>query len=404
MPPGSAVASTGLGEAFRRVADPRNPAWVVVLASALLCAAGLYGIDLAENLRPGEASPAARGVLFRQIVYLAVGVLAAVVVCVPHYRWLGYLSNLAAVPVVALLIFLLIPAVPSWLVTPRNGARGWINLGISDFQPAELAKVVYVLVIARYLRFRRTHRSLRGLLPIAAITAVPVGLITLQPDLGTALLFIPALFAVLAAAGARLKHLVVIVAIGAAAAPLSYPVLKPHQQQRIIGLWKQFTGDTSADRDINFQSAAAKTLIGAGGLAGVSDLKSRAYVHYSALPERHNDMIVSVLVNRFGLVGLLAIVGLYIAWAGGAFLAAARTPDPFARLLAVGLAAFIGTQAFVNIAMNLGIAPIVGITLPFVSFGGSSMLSAWIMTGLIVSITVHAPERQLRHAFEFRDE
>jgi cell division protein FtsW (lipid II flippase) len=181
-----------------------NPAWISVAAAAALTLLGVYTIDVA--LRAGGGGGVA-GQALSQAVFASVGVIAAAAVCVPHYRWLGHLSWAAMTVSVGLLVFLLIPFVPETIVRPINGARGWIDLKVFRLQPAELAKLSFVLVVAQYLRFRTTHRRFLGLVPLGLIAMIPVGLITLEPDLGNALLFIPALFAMLVAAGARLRHL-----------------------------------------------------------------------------------------------------------------------------------------------------------------------------------------------------
>lgn len=396
-----------------RALSPANPAWIVVLASLALTLLGVYCIKTSRGFSSAELAeltgvPAGKasagvgaGAWLRQVVYFGVGLAAAVLVAAPNYRWWGMASGLLSAVMLGFLVFLLIPFVPEWIVKPKNGARGWINFGVSDFQPAEVAKVVYVLAVAWYLRYRTTHRRFWGLVPIGLMTMVPVGLITVQPDLGTASLFVPSLFAMLVAAGARMRHLAIIVLVGAAAAPLTYPVLRPHQKQRLVGLWKQFAGDTSSDRDINFQSSTAQALVGAGGLTGIPEDKSRALLHFNALPERHNDMIPAVIANRFGLAGVAAVAGLIAAWVAGALWVAGRCRDPFGRLIPVGLAGFIAAQAAVNLAMNVGLAPIVGVTLPFVSFGGSSMLTGWLMVGLIFSVSIHGDARPFKKPFEF---
>ena len=374
-----------------RALSPANPAWLVVVASLLLTLLGVYCIKTSRGFSSAELAeltgiPAGAfkpglgaGAWLRQVVYFGVGLAAAIFIAAPNYRWWGVASSLLSAVMLGFLVFLLLPFVPTWIVKPMNGARGWINFGIADFQPAEVAKVVYVLTIAWYLRYRTTHRRFWGLAPIGLMTMVPVALITVQPDLGTAMLFVPSLFAMLVAAGARMRHLAIIVLLGATAAPLTYPVLRPHQKQRLVGLWKQFTGDTSGDKDINFQSMTAQTLIGAGGAEGLPEDKSRALLHFNALPERHNDMIPAVIGNRFGFLGLLAVAALFVMWVVGALWVAARCRDPFGRLIPVGLAGFVVAQAILNLAMNVGVAPIVGVTLPFVSFGGSSMLAGWLM-------------------------
>jgi cell division protein FtsW (lipid II flippase) len=378
-------------------------AWLVVLASLALCAIGVHAIDIGaglDSVKGGGLHSAA----MKQVLLGLVGVAAAGVVALPSHRMWGQISLVFMLVMVGLLVFLLIPFVPKSIVTPRNGARGWINLGAVDFQPAELAKVAYVLTLAWYMRYSSTHRTFRGLLPPAIITGVPVLLITLEPDLGTACLFIPVLFAVLVAAGARLKHLAIIVLVASLAAPAAYPILKPHQQARIKGMIQQIKGDTSSDQDINMQSVTAQRLIGAGQGAGVQDSKSRALVHFSRLPERHNDMIFAVISNRYGFVGVLGLFTIYLLWIGAALLTAASIREPFARLVIVGFAAFMATQLFVNVGMNIGILPIIGITLPFVSYGGSSMVTAWIMVGLIMGIAVRRPSMPTRRSFEYADD
>ncbi|MDX2118583.1 MAG: FtsW/RodA/SpoVE family cell cycle protein [Planctomycetota bacterium] len=401
---GSSARSGVLGVVFA-VLNPANPAWLVVLASLGLSLVGIAAIDFAQT-DPGDVTGAVlhSGVAWKQAVFLGVGMLAALVVALPHYRFIGAVSGVFMAVAIGLLVFVLLPFVPAWLVTPRNGARGWINLGIADLQPAEFAKIAYVLVMARYLRYRDNHRTLIGLLPPAVITGVPVALITLEPDLGSALLFVPSLFAMLVAAGAKLRHLTLIVLMAALAAPAAYPFLKPHQKARIVGLWHQIRGDTSLDQDINYQAATAQTLIGSGELTGVEGEKGRAIVHYSRLPERHNDMIFAVITSRHGMLGAIVVLGLYLVWIVGALGVSASTRDPFGRIVGVGFAGFIAAQVFINVGMNVGLVPIIGVTLPFVSYGGSSLLTVWIMTGLLFSIALRRPRGVGRHSFEFGEE
>lgn len=377
-------------------------AWVVVLASLALCAIGVYGIDVARELDPSAAT--LHPMATKQLVLVGIGLAAGVVIALPSYRLLGQLSWVFLAFAIALLVFVLLPFVPTSIVRPRNGARGWIDLGPFELQPAEVAKVAYVLVLAWYMRYSKTHRTLWGLVPPAILTAVPVGLITLEPDLGTAGLFVPTLFAVLVAAGAKLRHLGIIVLVATLAAPMTYPMLKPHQKQRIVGLLQQIKGDTSGDQDINMQSLTAQRLVGAGQFDGIDEPRSRALVHFSRLPERHNDMIFAVLANRFGLFGMLVILGGYSAWVVSALAVAATIREPFARLVIVGCCAFIVAQVFVNVGMNLGIVPIIGVTLPFVSYGGSSMVTAWMMTGLIFGISIRRGSMPTRRSFEYAEQ
>jgi cell division protein FtsW (lipid II flippase) len=236
------------------------------------------------------------------------------------------------------------------------------------------------------------------------LTVPPTALITLQPDLGTAMLFAPSLAAMLIAAGVRLRHLAVIVLLALAIAPSTYPLLQPHQKSRIEALAQQIRGDRSTEADINFQSFRAQTVIGAGMADGLGDDAARAVVHFNALPERHNDMIYAVIVARHGLIGGLGVIGLYLVWICGALLVSGSCREPFGRILCVGFAGFIAAQMVVNIGMNVGLLPIIGITLPFVSYGGSSMVTVWLMTGLIVNVALHRPRPPYRDSFEYADD
>jgi rod shape determining protein RodA len=382
-----------------------NAAWLTILSSLALTLIGVYSIDIAESMRSsGGGSMGFAAVALKQVVFLIVGMIACLIVALPHYKIVGMFSGFLYAIGIALLVFLMIPGVPSWLVTPRNGAKAWINLGVADFQPSEVMKIAFVLLTARYLRFRSQHRKLKGLVVPGLIAAVPVGLITLQPDLGTASLFVPALFAMLIAAGARLRHLTLIVLCAALAAPAAYPMLRPHQKERIVGIVKQFRGDDTGAYDINYQSTRAQTLISAGGITGNPDPAARALVRYNELPEDHNDMVFAVIVNRVGLIGGVLVLVLYGVWIGGALLVAGSCRDPLGRLIAVGVPAFITAQVIINIGMNLGVLPIIGITLPFVSYGGSSLLTCWLMTGLIVNVAIHRPRPPYRSSFEYADD
>lgn len=379
--------------------------WLAVLAALALSSLSIYGIDVALHT-DAEAVAGLVGEAVKQAIFIGAGLVAAAVVALPHYRLIGRLSWAAMSVSIALLIFLLMPGVPESIVRPVNGARAWISIGSwFKLQPAELAKISFVLCTAHYLRFRKSHRRFFGLVPVGLIAAAPVGLIMLQPDLGTVLLFIPALFAMLMAAGARLRHLAIIVAAASMAAPAVYPFLRPHQQARIVALVHQIQGDRQHGADtVNYQSFTAQRLAGSGGLVGNGDAHTRALVRYNRLPEAHNDFIFSVLCARFGLLGAAGVLALYALWIGSALLVAAACKDPFGRLVCVGLAGFIASQVVVNVGMNIGLLPVIGITLPFLSYGGSSMITVWAMTGLIVNIAMRKPLPPFRPSFEYEDD
>lgn len=382
----------------------RHAGWLSVAAAAVLSLLGLYAIDIATSVQPPEGVISTTGRPLRQLAYLGVAVVCACLIAIPRPDVIRHAAWPIMIVLLGLLVFLLIPQVPTWLVAPQNGARGWITLGGINIQPAEPMKIAFVLVVASYLRYRRNHRRFLGLVPPAAMTMAPAALITLQPDLGTAVLFAPSLFAMLVAAGAKLRHLAIIVVVAAAAAPASYPLMHPHQQARIQGMLMAIGGEREGADDINFQRYAAADVLGAGQISGVSDARSRALVRYNALPESHTDMIYAVIVNRFGLWGGLGVIVLYGLWLLGAGVVAAMTRDPFSRLAVVGCATIVTAQVVINIGMTTGLVPIIGITLPFLSFGGSSLVTVWMMTGLIVGVGLRRPRPPFRPSFEYADE
>ena len=367
-----------------------NPAWLMVLAGLLLTAFGVVAI---ATTKPELAS--------RQVAYAFVGILAAAVAAWPDYRRLRRFTPILAAGCLFLLLVVLVPAVPEWLVRPRNGARRWINLGFTDLQPSELAKVVYVLAAAAWLRIDGEHRRLLGFAKPFVLTLVPVVLILLEPDLGTSLLFMPTLLALLWTSGSRKRHLAAVVVAAAVAVPASYPLLKPHQKARVDALLAQIEGDRRYEQDIGYQSARAMDLVGAGGIDGRGD-EAAMLIRHNHLPESHNDMVFAVIACRWGVWGGGAVLGLVAATVLGALGAAWVSRDAYGRLLAVGIAAMLAGQAVVNIAMTIGIAPVTGMTLPFVSFGGSSLVVTWTMVGLVLNVALRRPPSLApRRIFEF---
>ncbi len=373
----------------------RSVGWLCVVAAGLLSILGAVAIGTVPP-QPGEPNLA-----MAHLAHLVIGIAAAVVVVVPHYRVTQKMSYPLLAVVVMMLIFVLIPWVPESIVRPRNGARRWINVVVTDFQPSELAKIAWVLALASYLRYRENYRRVLGLLLPLAITFIPMVLIFVEPDLGTALLFLPTLFAMLIAAGAKLRHLVAAMVIGVTLATAMYPILEPHQKARIRAMIAQVVGDDRYINDIGFQGDRAMTLVGAGQWTGVGKTHAAALVTYNALPEDHNDMIFAVITCRWGVLGAAAVWGVFLVLCGGGLLIAAQAKDPFGRLVCVGLVAVLFSQMAINTGMTIGIMPITGMTLPFVSAGGSSLVSAWIMVGLLLNIAMRRQRYLAREAFDF---
>ncbi|XAL99551.1 FtsW/RodA/SpoVE family cell cycle protein [Phycisphaeraceae bacterium D3-23] len=378
-----------------------NPAWY-----ALAAALGLTGLGVAAI---GTVSPAHADIQgSRWLIVALIGMAGAIL---PHPRWLGHLAYPLMALTLAVLVFVILPFAPRSIVPIRNGSTAWINLGFMMFQPSEMAKVVLILAIAWYLRHRESHRRLKGLLVPFGIMLVPLLLILKEPDLGSALLLPPALFVMLIAAGAKLRHLGALLGVGLAVvllnaavvlwAPDSFQVLKPHQRVRIESLYYNLIDDERMVNDEGYQQDVAMRLVAAGGITGYGKERSATIVEYNKLPYDHNDMIFPVIVNRWGLMGALAVLGLYFVLVGSILWVAGNSKDPFARLACVGFAGLIFAQATINIAMTLGLMPITGITLPFISYGGSSLLFTFIMVGLVINFASRRPQLLSRPSFEF---
>ena len=384
---------SGTRQLHRSLTRKVHAGWIIFIAAFLLM---LVGVEAIDTTRPTTAS--------RQLLIGGFGMLCAILVAfIPQKRfrqasWWLYVFSLF------LLLFLLIPGVPDSIVHPRNGARRWINLGFIDMQPSELAKIAFVFAMAVHLRFKIHYRRFKGLLLALIVAIPPMFLILIEPDLGTAMLFLPALLAMLIAAGAKYRHLVAISLLALVVAGSMYPILRPHQKDRIHALIAQVQGDDRFEQSIGYQGARAKMLIGAGQATGVGKELAVELLEANHLPEEHNDMIFAVISLRWGFWGAIGTWSLYLLLGIGGISAAVGCKDPFPRLVAVGLTAMILSQMVVNTAMTLGLAPITGLTLPFVSAGGSSLVIAWLMVGILFGIAMRRDPRMTREGFQFSNE
>lgn len=379
-----------------------NPAWYLLLSALALTCLGIAAISTVSE---GAAQTQMARLVIALVAMLIGMLMPPRVIAAMVWPIMGFS--------VALLVVLILPGVPRWIAPRINGARSWLNLYVMNFQPSELAKIAFVLVIAQFLRFRDDHRTVRGIGVLFLIMLLPMGLIMIEPDLGSAILFPPALLAMLLVAGAKLRHIGAVVGSGVllvaavVLAVLLLPdslqgyVLKPHQRARIVSTFSLLRGDRSQVQDRDFQQDRALTVAASGGAYGYGEKRSRTIVRQNALPEAHNDMIFAVIVNRWGLAGGLVTLGLYLMLILSFIAVAARTRDPFGRLTVIGLAAFICTQTFINIGMNIGMLPITGITLPLISYGGSSLLATYGMLGLAMNFATRPRAMLARPSFEF---
>ena len=320
-----------------------------------------------------------------QLTWYAAGTLVAFLVLMVPYRLL--LDHAFALYGAGLLLL----AAVFFVGTSVNGAKRWIDLGPAMLQPSELMKLGVILVLARWIRFRDDRKTFLGLAVPFLLTAVPIALILRQPDLGTALLFVPVLMVVLFASGARPRHLGLVVAMAILCTPLLYAfALKDYQRERV----KTFLTFSSADSDPEarrmqrqegWQTHQARLAVAAGGLGGAGwaeGLQNRA----GAVPEHQTDFILTVLAEEGGFAGVCLLSVLYgvlfVSLAG----IARRSRDPAGKLLVTGVIALLASQAYVNAAMVVGLGPVTGVPLPFLTYGGTTTLTSFTAVALALNV------------------
>jgi cell division protein FtsW (lipid II flippase) len=345
----------------------------------------------------------------RHLIFLAVAIAGMALFQAVDYRQIGrYAWPFYVLALLLIGYTLLGQKIPVPFVRNIKGAYNWINFGPMSIQPAELMKIGFVMVLARYLRFRSNYRTLQGLLPPFALALVPVALILKQPDLGTAIVFVPVLFTMLFVAGAKMKHLAAIVGMGLSVVPVVWfagtdvpifrhlpTLVREYQRNRVYAM---FSEDVEGLQATRYQQERAMISMGSGGVSGkgVGEIPMGRYV-----PEAHNDMIFALIGEQLGFFGSAVVIGAYIVLFAAGIEIAASTKEPFGKLLAVGIVALLAGQTFLNLLVATRMMPVTGITLPFVSYGGSSLLASYLAVGLLLNIGQNRPLVMAREAFEF---
>ena len=372
--------------------------WPMLVAVAILTALGVLTI-YADDAGAGQ----------KQLIFAAIAMGCLVLFQMVDYRIIGTYAGVFYGISLALVIYTLggplhVPGVPY-----RNGAYNWIDLGPFSLQPSELLKVSTVMVMARYLRFRSNYRTVAGLIPPGVLTVVPMLVILKQPDLGTALIFIPTLFAMLFVAGAKWKHLLGVVAMGLVAGPMLWlcglpgvplfqhlpSLVKNYQRDRV---YVMFTDDPEADLHTGFQQRYALMAMGSGGIFG----KGPMHIPIGhSVPEGRNDMIFALIGEQFGVVGAILVIACFGAIMFVAIDIAGSTREPFGRLVAIGSIAMLSGQTFINLLVVMKMMPVTGVTLPFVSAGGSSLIASFMSVGLLLNIGQKRPIVMGKKVFEF---
>jgi len=323
---------------------------------------------------------------FLQAVWFGLSAAVLLVVLSVDYRSLTRIS--------VFLYPLLLLALGAVLFTsPINGARSWFRFGRISIQPSEFAKPAMILVLAAWLPFRDSFKRFTGLLPPLLFTLVPFGLVILQPDLGTAALYVPLFLVVVLTAGARLRHILFLFLIAIALSPVFYANLADHQKRRIQAFLNPERFSTSTSLHLE----RAKIALGAGGLTGFTPEGEDAAPHMSFLTYAGSDYAFAVVGEMFGLVGTAGVLLLLLWLFYGLYALFLRIRDPVGRLIIAGAFAVLASQAFLHIGGNLHLVPFTGVPLPFLSYGGSSLMSSMICIGLALNVG-------LRRRLTFGDE
>ncbi len=354
---------------------------LLVVVTLGLVAFGLVMVYSASSARAALAADDPAYYLKRQAAYALLGIVALAVFSRTDFRRLRYL-----VPPLLLASFALLVAVLV-IGTPVNGAKRWLTLGPATLQPSELAKLALALWVAAYLSRSPVPQSLRELIrPIGVVFGAALALILFEPDLGTAISVAVMLGAVLIVAGIRFSTLAGAGAIGVSLVAAAI-WLEPYRRERILSFldpWQDPQGS-------GFQSVQAMLALGSGGFFGVGLGESVQKVYY--LPEASTDMIFAIVGEELGLLGAFAVLAAFVVFGYAGFNVALACRDPFGKLLAAGITALICGQAAVNVSAVMGLAPLTGIPLPFVSYGGSSLVVMLASVGILLNIAVnHAAE------------
>ena len=356
--------------------------WVLMLAALGLVSLGTLLVWSATSHRDALTLGDPTAYLKKQLVNVAIGLVLMVMVLATDHRWVRIMAPLVYLASVVGLVLVLV------MGTTINGSRSWLMLGGLSIQPAEFAKLAVVIGMA-LLVAERAEGSWRrrvgsvDVIGMLSIAGLPAALILMQPDLGTMLVLTATVFGVLAIAGAGRVWLagLTLAGIGGAAGAVAMGVLKPYQVDRFLA----FTNPGLDPRGAGYNTEQARIAVGNGGLFGQGPFEG-SQTRSGFVPEQHTDFIFTVAGEELGLVGagLLILLLAVVIWRALAI--SAQAGDLFGRVAAAGIACWWGFQAFQNIGMCLGIMPVTGVPLPFVSYGGSSLFAGMLALGLLQNI------------------
>ncbi len=363
--------------------------WLLIGAVFILCAVSLlvlFGIDA------GQAS----SFFSRQILFCAFGLVVMLTLSFFNVRLFKNYTSISVALYLVMLISLL-----SVLFFGHNtrGTIGWFRIGGFNFEPVELAKIIVILVLAKYFSGRHVEVYRAKHIIISGVyAALPIALILLQPDLGSATILAAIWLGVVILSGIRLRHLLVVILAGALIASLAWLfVLAPYQKARIL----VFINPNKDPLGYSYNLIQSKIAVGAGGLFG-KGLGQGTQGQLNFLPEKQNDFIFAVLAEEWGLTGVLFLFAVYLFLFWRLIRLIFICNNNFFRLFIAGFTIMVFVQILINAGMNLGLLPITGISLPFISYGGSNLLINFIALGIIQNIAVQGKDNTLNIKAEIK--
>jgi rod shape determining protein RodA len=352
--------------------------WLFVLL--LVAVAGIGFAMLYSAAGPSAGKGSLDPWASRQMVRFGVAMVIMVAVALTNIRlWLRYAY-------VIYLVTLVLLAAVEFGGTAGMGAQRWINLGFANLQPSELMKIALVLALARYFHGGSADDVRRPLfvVPPLLMVAAPSALVLRQPDLGTALMLIIAGGAIFFAAGVRMWKFALVGAAAMVSVPVAWQFLHEYQRTRVLS----FLDPESDPLGAGYHIIQSKIALGSGGMFGRGFLQG-SQSHLNFLPEKQTDFIFTLLAEEWGLAGGLTLLGLYVVLLVYCFAISLRSRNHFGRLLGMGVATTFFLYVFINIAMVMGLIPVVGVPLPLISYGGTAMLTLLFGFGLLLGVYVH---------------
>ena len=351
---------------------------VILLAVALLALIGLFAIFSATHQSLSAVHLDPGRYVKRQITFLALGAIALIGAASFDYRFLKVYAGLIYASSLVLLVLVRTP-----LGSTVKGSQRWFEFLGFQLAPSEIAKLAVICMLAAFLSELRGDLTLQDVFRASGLAALPGVLVFIQPDLGTSIVFVAILFGTLVVSGARARYLgiLALTALVLIFAGFQVGLVKEYQLARLTS----FLDPEDDPGRTGYNRLQAEIAIGSGGLTGLGYLNG-TQTNLDFVPEQHTDFIFTVVGEEFGFLGAMTLLGLYALLLWRAFRTAMIAKDPFGTYLAAGIGSMFALQMFINVGMTIGIMPITGIPLPFVSYGGSSLLISCVAVGLLLNV------------------